>query len=124
MKKTVKSAVTGFRYYKGTGTPTLVLPDGSTTTDHNLYKRRWVETGKDSILQTYRRALRNYQANYQIPKPPPPPSNFSVTSGGDRIILTWARNAESDPHFDGYVIYRSEGNVLGPKNGLSADIRM
>jgi hypothetical protein len=103
------------QYYKSTGAPTLVLPDGSTTTDHNLYKRKWVETSKDSILQTYRHAMKNYQANYQIPKPPPPPSTFTVTSGGDRILLSWARNAESDPHFDGYVIYRAEGNVLGPK---------
>jgi len=102
------------QYYKGTGKPTLVLPDGSTTTDHNLYKRQWVETAKDSIIETYLRALKNYQANYRIPKPPPPPSTFTVTSGGDRIILTWANNAESDPYFDGYVIYRSAGNVLGP----------
>ena len=103
------------QWYKATGTPTLHLPDGSTTPDHNLYKRSWMETGKDSIVQTYQRALKNYEANYQIPQPPPPPSTFTVTSGGDRIILEWARNAESDLHFGGYVIYRSVGNVLGPK---------
>ena len=34
-----------------------------------------------------------------------------VTSGGDRIRLTWAANAATDPHFNGYVVYRSEGNV-------------
>jgi hypothetical protein len=104
------------QYKLGTGHPTLVLPDGSTTGDHNLYKRRWVETCKDSILQDYRRAMRNYQSNYQIPRPPPPPNTFTVTSGGDRIQLTWARNAEAeDPHFGGYIVYRSEGNILGPK---------
>jgi hypothetical protein len=103
------------QYRIGTGTPTLVLPDGNTTTDHNHYKRKWVETCKDSIIQTYQRALKNYQVNYQIPKPPPPPSSFAVTSGGDRIMLSWSRDAESIPYFDGYVIYRSEGNVLSPK---------
>jgi hypothetical protein len=103
---------------KSGASPTLVFPDGSTTTDNtqrDLYKRRWVETCKDSIIQTYQRAVKNYQSNYQIPKPPPPPSSFTVTSGGDRIMLTWSRDAETTPHFDGYVIYRAEGNVLGPK---------
>jgi len=92
--------------------PELFLPDGSATTDHNLYKRRWVETGRDSILKTYRNAMRNYSSGYTLPQPPPPPSQFTVTSGGDRIQLTWANNATADPHFDGYVIHRSEGNVL------------
>jgi hypothetical protein len=104
------------QWYKGTAQPTLVLPNGSATTNHNLYKRTWMETGKDSILQTYRRAMANYAANYLIPKPPPPPSTFTVTSGGDQIMLEWDRSApESDPHFGGYVIYRSEGNVLAPE---------
>lgn len=103
------------QWYKKTGAPTLVMPDGSETTDHNLYKRRWVETGKDSILKTYRNAMRNYQSGYAIPQPPPPPNKFTVISGGDRIRLEWSDNATSWPHFDGYVIYRSEGNVLVPK---------
>jgi len=104
------------QWYNGTAVkPDLRLPDGSSTTNYNLYKRRWMETGKDSIIQTYRYAMDNYAANYNIPHPPPPPSTFSVTSGGDRIVLDWAGNAASDPHFGGYVIYRSEGNVLTPK---------
>ncbi len=94
------------------GKPTLTLPDGTTTTDFDAYKRIWVQTGVDSILKTYHNALNNYNSGYAIPKPPPPPNQFTVTSGGDRIILTWANNAESDPHFGGYVIYRSQGNVL------------
>jgi hypothetical protein len=92
--------------------PPLVMPDGTPTTDHNLYKRGWVETGRDSILKIYRNAMRNYQSGYKLPQPPPPPKEFTVTSGGDRIRLTWADNATTYPHFDGYVIYRSEGNVL------------
>lgn len=103
------------QYYQGIGTPELRLPDGSISADHNDYKRAWVETGRDSILQTYRRAMENYQAGYQIPEPPPPPESFTVLSGGDRIRLSWANNATSDPSFDGYVIYRSEGNVADPK---------
>jgi hypothetical protein len=103
------------QHYLATGTPVLTLPNGSTTTNFNLYKRSWMETGKDSIVNVYRRAIANYQANYLIPKPPPPPATFKVTSGGDQILLEWTTNAESDPHFGGYTIYRSEANVLSPK---------
>jgi len=100
------------QWYRQTGQPALRMPDGTSTTDFNLYKRRWVETGKDSILKTYRAAMKNYESGYKLPQAPPPPQTFTVTSGGDRIRLSWADNAESAPHFNGYVIYRSRGNVL------------
>jgi hypothetical protein len=110
-----KGREVGFNWLQwrnSTGAPPLVMPDGSPTTDFNLYKREWVETGRDSILQTYRNAMQNYASDYRIPQPPPPPQEFTVTSGGDRILLTWADNATTAPHFDGYVIYRSEGTVM------------
>jgi hypothetical protein len=100
------------QYYNRTGTPTLVLPDDNITTDHNLYKRRWVETGRDSILQTYRNAIRNYNSGYQVTKPPPPPQEFTVRKGTNRIELSWSNNADSWPHFDGYIIYRSKDNIM------------
>ena len=102
------------QYFSGTGTPTLIMPDGSSAPDHNTYKRAWVQTGVDSIIKTYRNAMENYNASYAISQGPPPPNDFTVTSGGDRIQLSWSDNAASDPHFDGYVIYRAEGTVLGP----------
>jgi hypothetical protein len=102
------------QYYKGTGTPALVMPDGSSTTDHNAYKKAWVMTGKDSILQTYENAAANYQSAYAIPQPPPSPSFFTVQSMDDRIRLTWANNAVVWPHFNGYAVYRSEGRNAGP----------
>ncbi|MBN2102860.1 hypothetical protein JW835_02365, partial [bacterium] len=97
-----------------TGRPALFMPDGSETTDHNAYKREWVQTGEDSILKTFENVLSNYNSGYEIPQPPPPPENFTVQSGGDRILLTWADNAVTWPNFDGYIIYRSESNVLDP----------
>jgi hypothetical protein len=62
-------------------------------------------------LKTFRNARNNYDSGYALPQPPPPPSEFNVTGGGDRIRLTWANNATSHPKFGGYVIYRSEGTV-------------
>jgi hypothetical protein len=100
------------QYFDQTGTPTLELPDGSTTTDHNLYKRAWCDTGQDSILKTFRYAKTNYENDYNISQPPSPPSSFTVSSGGDKIMLSWADNATAASNFAGYVIYRSRGTVL------------
>jgi hypothetical protein len=101
----LKSREVGKTWYEGTGP--FVLPDGNTTTDRDEYKRKWVQTGQDSLFRTFRRALINYGRDYNIPQPPPPPSVFEVKSGGDRIVLTWANNAESWPGFKGYRIYRA-----------------
>ena len=100
------------QWRKNNNGPTLTLPNGSTTTDYNTYKRAWVFTGQDSILKSFQIALSNYQSGYTLPKAPPPPSNFTVTSGGDRIQLTWTNNAVTAPHFGGYVIYWAEGLIL------------
>ncbi len=106
------------QYYKGTGTPVLNMPDGSqapqTLDGANAYKKAWVFTGKDSIIKIYREAMNNYASGYKAPQPPQPPSNFIVSGLGDRINLQWSEEAESDAHFNGYVIYRSEGTSMNP----------
>jgi len=84
-----------------------VLPDGSTTTDKDEYKDKWVYTGRDSLIKTFKRAAANFKASYKIPVPPPAPSFFEVAGGGDRIQLKWSNNAESWPGFAGYKIYRA-----------------
>jgi len=96
----------------GGGGPYELPPNvGGTTTDGDEYKNAWVFTGVDSLFQSFTRAKDNFD-NYlsqglSIPQPPQPPSEFAVNSGGDRIVLTWANNAESDAHFAGYNIYRA-----------------
>jgi hypothetical protein len=102
------------QWFKGTGQPELIMPNGEHTTDFNLYKREWVQTGSDSILKIFHSALNNYKSNYSLPMAPPPPDQFTVNSGGNKIMLTWSNNAESSLHFGGYVVYRSTGNVLDP----------
>jgi len=94
-----------------TNTGPFILPDGSTTTDRNVYKNTWVFTGKDSLFQTFRRAIQNFQSGYDIVQPPPPPDKFEVKSGGNRILLTWSNSAESHANFNGYLLYRAEGRT-------------
>lgn len=90
----------------------LILPDGSDANNKNEYKNAWVYTGKDSILQTYSRARKNYESGYNIPLPPQPPTEFVVSSGGDKIILDWKPSpSETDPNFGGYSIYRATSSV-------------
>ncbi|MBN2103614.1 hypothetical protein JW835_06185 [bacterium] len=104
-----KSLEVGSQWYKDVDQ--YELPDGSMTTDRNAYKKAWVWTAEDSILESYRRAINNYKSDYNIPLPPPPPAKFEVQSGGDRIILTWEDNATTWPNFDGYQIFRAIGRV-------------
>jgi len=87
--------------------PPFTLPGGSTTADRNAYKDAWVRTGIDSLMQTFHRAMKTYQNNYVVVPPPPAPNFLDVNSGGDRVRLTWAVNAESSPGFDGYEVYRA-----------------
>ena len=101
-----------YPYYAGTGAPQpLIKPDGSNAISITDYQKTWVWTGKDSILQTYTNARKNFRSGYSLPKAPPAPAQFIIKSGGDRISLTWAGNASSVPHFNGYVIYRAEGLI-------------
>ncbi len=69
-----------------------------------------VYTGRDSLFQTFRRAILNYHSGYSIPQPPLPPPTFTVTSGGDRISLTWTAPS-GGPTVTGYNIYRAQGLV-------------
>ena len=86
----------------------LVLPDGSDASNKDEYKNTWFYTGKDSILQTYSRARKNYDSDYNVPLPPLPPEKFIVISGGDKISLEWFPSpSENNPNFGGYRIYRA-----------------
>jgi len=76
------------------------------TTGDIGYKNSWVFTGVDSLFNTFKRARNNYINNFDIPEPPKPPSTFTITSGGDKIVLTWSSEAEDNPGFDGYRITR------------------
>lgn len=41
-----------------------------------LQKNQVVFQGRDSLFQTFRRAIANHQSGYNIPQPPPPTKSF------------------------------------------------
>ncbi|MEM6337522.1 MAG: hypothetical protein AAF752_13210, partial [Bacteroidota bacterium] len=65
-------------------------------------------SSQDSLFQTFRRAIANYESGYGIPRPPLPPKLFDVNSGGDRISLTWDTFDEG-PMAESFEIYRAQG---------------
>jgi hypothetical protein len=67
-----------------------------------------VLTGRDSLFQTFNRALASYNAGYAIPRPPLPPKMFNVNSGGDKISLTWDVYG-AGPAITGFRLYRAVG---------------
>jgi hypothetical protein len=89
------------------------LPPGmGTTSDKDIYKNSWFYTGVDSILETFGRAKRNFDLSYLIPQPPLPPAYVEITSGGDRINISWqASESENEPDFAGYKIFRAVGKA-------------
>jgi hypothetical protein len=117
-EKNLEVGANWLQYYAGTGTPNLIMPDGSqapkTLDGANAYKKAWVFTGRDSLMKTFRNAMKNYASGYNSPLPPPPPDTFTVSSDSIRIDLQWSENAETSPHFNGYVIYRSTGYSMNP----------
>jgi len=93
--------------YGGSVHAPYTLPDGSTSTDGDLYKNKWMFTGVDSLFKTFTNAVDNYSSGINLPVPPQPPDVFEVLSGDEFITLTWSDNASLDPNFSGYEIYRS-----------------
>ena len=68
-------------------------------------KNEWVFTGRDSLFQTFRRAIANYASNYAIPRAPLPPSELNVTSGGDKVLVEWSTFPSESP--DAWEVYRA-----------------
>lgn len=96
-------------YFEDTGDDQYENIDGEVVTIDEEEKNRWVLTGRDSLLQTFERAIANYESDFDIPAPPDPPSMVEVNSGGDAIFLEWSYDGDiSDvSHFE---IYRAESS--------------
>jgi hypothetical protein len=64
------------------------------------------------LFKTYRHAIENYLAGYQVERPPKPPSVFEVAGGGDRISLN--RQVFDSENLAGFQIYRMRGEYDDP----------
>lgn len=71
-------------------------------------KDREVMKSRDSLFQTFRRAIENYESGYGLPIPPQPPTTFDVNSGGDRISLSWNVDPNDPASITGFRIYRAQ----------------
>jgi hypothetical protein len=74
-----------------------------------LQKNTIVFQGRDSLFQSIRRAVANFQSGYNIPEPPLPPKSFSVKGLSDKISLTWETYSDMGTDFSGFEIYRAVG---------------
>lgn len=98
-------AVSGISRELATSTG-IKYKNGQITADQ---KNAVVYQGRDSLFQTFRRAIANYQSGYTIPEAPLPPKIFNVTGLGDRISLTWETYDDPGANLEGYEIYRAVG---------------
>lgn len=85
--------------------------DGVIEDDEIMDKNEWILTGRDSLFQTFRRAIANYESGYDIPQPPLPPSQFRVISGIDAIRLEWDPYPDATP--TAWEIYRTQNLFQG-----------
>ena len=74
--------------------------------DETMTKNQWVLTARDSLFQTFERALANYRSGMELPEPPHPPLTFTVTGLPDRVELRW-ETIPGDPDPASWEIYRT-----------------
>jgi hypothetical protein len=74
-------------------------------------KNSVVFQGKDSLFQTFRRAIANYNSGYTQGQAVLPPKDFSVNTGIGKITLTW--DVFPNASQDSFKIYRAYGKYWG-----------
>jgi hypothetical protein len=72
-----------------------------------LQKNTVVFQSRDSLFQTFRNAITNYESGYAIPRPPQPPLTFSVDSDSIWVFLSWTIDESDSP--ENFRIYRTFG---------------
>jgi hypothetical protein len=99
------------------GQPQVVLdpenPSQTMTIDAsnaNEWKDRMVYSGRDSLENTFRAAIKLYEENFYegIPEAPRPPEKVEIFSTEDGVLIQWkASSAVTSAGFDGFRIYRA-----------------
>lgn len=73
-----------------------------------LAKNTIVFQSRDSLFQTFRRAIANHESGYNIPQAPLPPRTFNVNGLSDKISLSWETYADPG-NIEGFELYRAVG---------------
>ena len=86
--------------------------NGSEDAGETRSKNAWWWSGKDSLFQTFEKAVENYESGYAIPEAPLPPRTFTVDSGVDRVSLAWETYDGESPA-GGFQLYRTFNSQEG-----------
>ncbi|MFO7841665.1 MAG: hypothetical protein R6V48_05875 [Fidelibacterota bacterium] len=109
----------GQQWYKArydNETVEVVDPDNPSSTmtinkeNADEWKNAMVYSGRDSLMNTFRRAIDLYNAGFYngIPEAPPPPDKIEIFSTEDGVKIIWdGESAISSPNFEGFKIYRA-----------------
>ncbi len=89
--------------------------------DESLTKNQWVLTARDSLNETFRKAIANYQSGFAIPQPPLPPQTLRVEGKPDRIELQW-ETYQGGPERTGWEVYRTNREVANLPYEKVADL--
>lgn len=86
---------------------TITIKDAE---EANAWKNAMVYSGRDSLMNTFRRAIELYKSDFYtvIPEAPKPPETVRIFSTEDGVKLTWtAEAALASPNFEGFKIFRA-----------------
>ena len=87
--------------------------DNIFTGDEAMTKNQWGLSVRDSLLKVFEAAKLVWDSGFNHPKEPLPPIEFRVTSGSDKIELTWQPHPAGGPPRTGWEIYRAQKNYWG-----------
>lgn len=73
-------------------------------------KNQVVFQGRDSLFQTFDRAISNFRSDYSIYKGPQPVSEFNVDMANVGLDLSWVYN-QSESDISGFEVYRTHEKV-------------
>lgn len=73
-------------------------------------KNEVVFQSRDSLFQTFNRAIANFESGYSIPETPLPPSIVNISSAGDGVLIEWEFDG-NEADIEGFQIYRASGRV-------------
>ncbi|MBU0476238.1 MAG: T9SS type A sorting domain-containing protein [Bacteroidetes bacterium] len=75
---------------------------------------------KEDLLKNVDNAIALYKLNFKVPKPPIEPKVVAI-AGDEVVTLTWGKDSESHPLFEGYRIYRSDDQGATWSKNYSTD---